>query len=89
MQTKKTPMRMCCGCGEMKPKKELKRIVRTPEGEIVLDLIGKVSGRGAYICPSAECLKKAKKSGRISRTLASEISEDIYSSIEKEMQGIE
>ena len=62
MPAKKVPMRMCVGCREMKPKKELLRIVRSPEGEISVDRTGKVSGRGAYICANAECLNRARKS---------------------------
>ena len=65
MQQKKVPMRKCIGCNESKTKKELVRIVRSPEGDISLDLTGKKSGRGAYICPDAECLKKAKGIGFI------------------------
>ena len=88
MQNKKVPMRMCCGCGEMKPKNELKRVVRTPEGEVLLDLKGKASGRGAYICGNAECLKKARKTGKIARTLKAEISDEIYSLMEMELEEI-
>ena len=62
MKQKKLPLRKCTGCGEQKPKKELVRVVKTPDGEILLDLTGKASGRGAYICNNAECLKKARKS---------------------------
>ena len=61
MKPKKIPMRMCLGCGENKPKRELVRVVKSPEGEISLDLTGKKSGRGAYICRNAECLIKARK----------------------------
>ena len=69
MHEKKIPMRKCTGCGEMKPKKELIRVVRSPEGAISLDATGKSSGRGVYICRSAECLKKARKSNALSRSL--------------------
>ena len=62
---RKVPERQCLGCNEHKPKRELLRVVRTPEGEIVLDFTGKRSGRGAYICRDVKCLKKARKSGRI------------------------
>ena len=65
MKTKKIPMRMCCGCGEMKPKKELIRVVKTPDGSISLDFTGKKSGRGAYLCKSTECFKSAKKSRKL------------------------
>ena len=64
MQVKRVPLRMCAGCGEMKPKKELVRVVKPPEGEISIDLTGKKAGRGAYVCPSPECLKKARKNRR-------------------------
>ena len=84
---KKTPMRMCCGCGEMFQKRELVRVVRSPEGDVSLDLVGKASGRGAYICKKAECLKKAHKSGRISRALQVNIPEEIYSRMEGEING--
>ena len=64
MQQKRTPMRMCTGCGEMKPKKELVRVVKSPEGEISLDLMGRKPGRGAYVCNSIDCLKAARKARR-------------------------
>lgn len=67
--TKKTPIRQCMGCNERKPKNELVRVVRTPEGKVKVDLTGKISGRGAYICRSEKCLQKAVKSGRIGRVL--------------------
>ncbi len=82
---KRTPLRMCTGCGEMKSKRELVRVVRTKEGEISLDLTGKKSGRGAYVCPSLECLKKARKSKRIERSFACKIPEEVYDAMEKEM----
>ncbi len=80
---KKVPIRQCLGCNEHKPKKEMIRVVRTPEGEIVLDFVGKRSGRGAYICPSKSCFSKARKSKRIERTLECEISESIYDEMEE------
>ena len=67
-QKKKIPLRKCTGCGEMKPKKELVRVVKTPEDEVLMDLTGRVNGRGAYICPNAQCLKIARKSKRIERS---------------------
>lgn len=85
MQQKKVPMRMCTGCGERKPKKELVRVVRTPEGNVVIDATGKTSGRGAYICKSAECLKKAIKSGRISRAFGVTVPDEIYKELEGEL----
>ena len=69
MKVKKIPLRMCTGCMEMKPKKELIRIVKTPEGEVCVDLTGKKSGRGAYICKCIECLEKSFKAKRLSRIL--------------------
>ncbi len=82
---KKIPMRMCTGCGEMKPKKELVRVVKSPEGEISLDKTGRSPGRGAYVCPSLECLKKARKSKRIERVFETSIPEEIYDTLEKEL----
>lgn len=85
MKTKKIPMRMCVGCGENKPKKQLTRVVKTPEGEIKIDLSGKLNGRGAYICKSADCLSKAHKSKRLEKTFKTAISDEIYSNLEKEL----
>lgn len=78
-------MRMCTGCGEMKPKKELIRVVKSPEGEVSIDLTGKKSGRGAYICRSVECFKKARKSKRIERQFKSQIPEEVYDRLEEEL----
>lgn len=78
MKPKKIPMRMCLGCGEMKPKKELIRIVKSPEGEIGLDPTGKKSGRGAYICYSCECLEKARKNRRLEKTFSCAIDSSVY-----------
>ncbi len=75
---KKIPMRMCIGCGEMKPKKELIRVVKTAEGEIGLDFTGKKSGRGAYICPSRECLAAAQKSRRLEKSFSCRVAPEIY-----------
>ena len=85
IKQKKIPMRQCLGCNEHKAKGELLRVLRTPEGEIVLDFTGKRSGRGAYICKSVSCLKKARKSGRIGRSLECEIPEAVYDRMEKEL----
>ena len=82
---KKIPMRMCTGCGEMKPKKELVRVVKSPEGEISIDRTGRSPGRGAYVCPNPECLKKAKKSRRLEKAFASQIPEEVYDALEKEL----
>lgn len=89
MKVRKTPMRMCAGCGESKPKMELVRVVRSPEGEISIDLTGKKPGRGAYLCRCAGCLKKARKSKRIDRSLETSIPEAIYDALEEEMAGLE
>ena len=78
MKQKKIPMRKCNGCGEQKPKKELVRIVKSPDGEVSLDLTSKASGRGAYICKNAECLQKAKKSHRIDKAFEMTIPESVY-----------
>lgn len=85
MKQKKIPMRRCCGCNEQKPKKELIRVVRSSDGEISLDLTGKASGRGAYICNNLECLKKARKSRRIDRTFEITIPDGIYDKMEEEI----
>ena len=84
---RKIPMRQCLGCNEHKPKKELLRVVRTPEGEITLDFTGKKSGRGAYICRDVACLKKARKSGRIDRNLGVSVSSEVYDKMEAELLG--
>ena len=82
---KKIPVRRCVGCGEHLPKAELVRVLRTPEGEVVLDLTGKKSGRGAYICKKAACLKKARKSKRIESSLECTIPETVYDRMEEEI----
>ena len=82
---KKIPLRMCTGCGEMKPKKELVRVVRSKEGEISLDLTGRKAGRGAYVCRSLDCLKKARKTRRIERSLDCQLPNEVYDAMEKEM----
>ncbi|HCC35718.1 MAG TPA: DUF448 domain-containing protein [Ruminococcaceae bacterium] len=82
---KRVPLRMCTGCGEMKPKKELIRVVKSPEGEISLDLTGKKPGRGAYVCADAECLKKARKRGRFERAFSCKIDEAVFSRLEQEL----
>ena len=86
MKTKKIPMRMCLGCGEMKPKRELIRVVKSKGGDISLDLTGKKSGRGAYICKSVECFEKARKARKFERSFSCMISEDIYNSMEGELR---
>ena len=89
MAEKKIPLRKCLGCGEMKPKKELIRVVKSPEGEISIDLTGKKSGRGAYICKNSACLKKAIKSKRIQSNLEVEIPESVTIELEKELTSNE
>lgn len=85
MKVKKVPQRMCNGCMEMKPKKELIRIVRSKEGEISVDLIGKKPGRGAYICKNLDCLEKAFKAKRLEKNLEVKIAEDIYKKLREEI----
>ena len=80
---KKIPMRQCLGCREMKPKKELIRVVRSPEGEVSLDDRGKKPGRGAYVCGNADCLKKAIRSKALERALSVKIPEELYLSLEE------
>ncbi len=81
MSVKKIPMRLCTGCHEMKPKKELIRVVKTPEGEIKLDFTGKLNGRGAYVCKSRECLEKAQKQKALSRAFDCPITDEIYNEL--------
>ena len=89
MKTKnKIPMRQCVGCREMKDKKELLRVVRTPEGEILLDGRGKVSGRGAYVCPDPACLKKARKSRALERAFDTAIPAEVYDALEGQMGAL-
>ena len=83
---KKIPMRRCVGCMEQRPKRELIRVVRSPEGEISLDTTGKKSGRWAYLCPDPACLAKARKARRLERALECEIPDEVYERIEKELQ---
>ncbi len=85
MTAKKIPMRMCVGCSQMKPKTELIRIVRSPEGEVSIDSTGKKSGRGAYICSDRDCLKKAVRSKRLDRTFGCEISEELYERLDEQL----
>ncbi len=87
MKPKKIPMRMCLGCGESKPKRELIRIVKSPEGEISLDFTGKKSGRGAYICKDDECLKKARKSRRFEKAFSCRIDDNVYEVMENELRS--
>ena len=83
---KKIPMRQCLGCREMKPKRGLIRVVRSPEGTISLDFRGKASGRGAYVCRSAACLKKAIRARALERAFSVQIPAEIYERLEREME---
>ena len=84
---KKIPMRQCLGCREAKPKKELIRVVRSPEGQISLDFKGKASGRGAYICHDPQCLKKAIRSKELERAFSTQIPPEIYDILNEQMEG--
>ena len=88
MTNKKVPMRQCVGCGEMKSKKELLRVIKTPEEDIILDITGRKNGRGAYICDSMECLKTAQKKRGLERSLKVSIPDDVYQSLEQEMSTV-
>lgn len=88
MATKKIPMRMCTGCREMKPKGELIRVVRTPEGEVKADTTGKLNGRGAYLCKSTQCLAKAQKSNALTRALNITADRELYETLEKELEKL-
>ena len=88
MMNKKIPLRQCVGCGEMKSKKELIRVLKTEEG-FILDFTGKKNGRGAYICRNAECLKAAKKSKGLDRSFKMAVSDDVYDSLTKEIETLE
>lgn len=81
---KKIPLRQCVGCGEMKSKKEMMRVLKTPEGAITLDITGRKNGRGAYLCISRECLLKARKNKGLERSFKMSIPSDVYDSLEKE-----
>ena len=89
MTGKKIPMRMCVGCRQMRPKKELLRVVRTPENEIRLDRTGKASGRGAYVCHNIECLQKSRKARRLEKAFSCRIPDEVYDKMEEELQDSE
>lgn len=89
MVTKKIPVRRCVGCNEGKPKKELVRVVKTAEGEISVDVTGKKSGRGAYLCPDKKCLAKAQKAKRLERAFECAISEEIYERLAQAVEARE
>lgn len=86
MKQKKIPLRMCLGCQEMKPKKELIRVVKNKENEISVDFVGKKPGRGAYICRQISCFDKARKGKRLERAYESAISEEIYEILKKQLE---
>lgn len=89
MKERKTPFRKCIGCNENKPKKNLLRIVKDKDGNVSVDVIGKASGRGAYICNNIECLEKVRKGNKLSRALKIRISDEIYENILKELTNNE
>ena len=89
MSVKKIPLRQCIGCGEMKSKKEMIRVIKTAEGEILLDATGRKNGRGAYLCPSMECFKKAVKGKGLERSFKMAIPREVYETLEKEMEEID
>ena len=84
---KKIPQRQCMGCRERKPKKEMIRVVRCTDGTVSLDFSGKMNGRGAYICPDPECLKKVQKSKALERSLEVPIPDEVYARLQKEMEA--
>lgn len=89
MNTRKLPLRKCTGCGEMKQKKEMVRVIRTQEGDVRLDATGKMNGRGAYICCNPECLDRAQKTKGFERSLKTSIPSGVYESLKKELMNIE
>ena len=88
MSTKKIPLRQCIGCGEMKSKKEMIRVLKTAEDEIVLDATGRKNGRGAYLCPSMDCFKKAVKNKGLERSFKTAIPKEVYETLEKEREQL-
>ncbi|MBO4415783.1 MAG: YlxR family protein [Lachnospiraceae bacterium] len=89
MIPRKIPMRKCTGCNELKPKKELIRVIVTPEDEVMLDTTGKKNGRGAYICAKAECLREARKHKGLEKSLKKAIPSEVYDSLETELRRLE
>ncbi len=90
MQQKKVPVRMCTGCGQHLPKKELVRVVRSKEGVLSVDLTGRMAGRGAYVCHNVDCLRKARKARRLERAFECRIPDEVYDRLEEEIsQGVE
>ena len=88
MSMKKVPLRQCIGCGEMKSKKEMIRVIKTADEEILLDATGRKNGRGAYLCPSMECMKKAVKSKGLERSFKMAIPKEVYDALEKELEAL-
>ena len=88
MSTKKIPLRQCIGCGEMKSKKEMIRVLKTAEQDILIDATGRKTGRGAYLCPSRECLRKAVKSRGLDRSFKMAVPKEVYETLEKEMEAL-
>ena len=86
---KKIPLRKCVGCGEMKGKKEMMRVLRTAEGDICLDTTGKKNGRGAYVCKSGECLKLARRNKGLERSFKTNIPNEVYDTLEREFENLE
>ena len=89
MRTKKVPLRKCIGCGEMKSKKELVRVVRSPEGDVSLDLTGRKPGRGAYVCHQIDCLRTARKARRLEKAFSCQIPFEVYDRMEEELTASE
>ena len=88
MANKKIPMRQCVGCGQMKAKKEMVRVIKTPEEEIIIDTTGRKNGRGAYLCANPQCLKLARKSKGLERSLKAAIPGEVYDQLEEEMSAL-
>ena len=89
MKEKKVPMRMCVGCREMKPKRELLRVVRSPEGTVSLDVTGRKPGRGAYVCKSVDCMKRAIKQRQLERAFECPLGEETHASLLRELEKLE
>ena len=89
MKNKKVPMRQCVGCRELRNKKDLMRILKTPDNNVIFDDAGRMNGRGAYICPSVECLKKARRTKAIERSLDISIPDEVYDAIERQMSELD
>lgn len=87
MKERKIPLRMCVGCREMKPKRELLRVVKSPSGDVQIDRIGKAQGRGAYVCKNADCFKKARKSKALERALETAIAEAVFEQLMETIEG--